>query len=70
MTEEKDLAIQMSTSNLRFGPGITREIGMDLSDMNIKRVLVVTDPNLVDLPPVQVARESLETEGIEYDLFD
>ena len=70
MSEQKDLAIQMSTSNLRFGPGITREIGMDLGDMNIKRVLLVTDSNLTHLPPVQVARESLETEGIEYDLFD
>ena len=70
MPQEKDLAIQMSTSNLRFGPGITREIGMDLSDMNIKRVLVVTDPNLVNLPPVQVACESLASENIEYDLFD
>lgn len=67
---EKDYAFQMSASNLRFGPGTTREIGMDLADMGIKRVLVVTDPNLVNLPPVQVAREALESEGIEYDLFD
>jgi hydroxyacid-oxoacid transhydrogenase len=70
MMEEKDLAIQMSTSNLRFGPGTTREIGMDLKDMNIGRVLLVADPNLVDLSPVQVACESLESEGIDYDLFD
>lgn len=67
---EKDYAFQMSASNLRFGPGTTREIGMDLADMGIKRVLLVTDPNLVNLPPVQTAREALESEGIEYDLFD
>ena len=66
----KDTAFQMGASNLRFGVGTTREIGMDLSDMGLKRVLVITDPNLVDLPPVQTARESLESEGIEYDLFD
>ena len=30
----------------------------------------VTDPNLVNLPPVQTGREALESEGIEYDLFD
>ncbi|MDE2698242.1 MAG: iron-containing alcohol dehydrogenase, partial [Gemmatimonadota bacterium] len=66
----KDTAFQMGASNLRFGVGTTREIGMDLSDMGLERVLVITDPNLVDLPPVQTARESLESEGIEYDLFD
>ena len=66
----KDTAFQMGASNLRFGVGTTREIGMDLSDMGLERVLVITDPNLVDLPPVQIARESLESEGIEYDLFD
>lgn len=66
----KDTAFQMGASNLRFGVGTTREIGMDLSDMGLERVLVITDPNLVDLPPVQTARERLESEGIEYDLFD
>ena len=49
----KDTAFQMGASNLRFGVGTTREIGMDLSDMGLERVLVITDPNLVDLPPVQ-----------------
>ena len=66
----KDTAFQMGASNLRFGVGTTREIGMDLSDMGLERVLVITDPILVDLPPVQTARERLESEGIEYDLFD
>ena len=66
----KDTAFQMGASNLRLGVGTTREIGMDLSDMGLKRVLVITDPNLVDLLPVQTARESLESEGIEYDLFN
>ncbi len=67
---EKDYAIQMGSSNLRFGPGITREVGMDLADMGIRRVLVLTDPNLRDLPPVQTVLEALKQEGIEYDLFD
>ncbi len=65
-----DTAFQMSTSNLRFGSSITREIGMDITDMGLARVLIVTDPNLVKLYSVQTACESLETEKIEYDLFD
>jgi hydroxyacid-oxoacid transhydrogenase len=48
---------------------VTREVGMDLMDMGAKRVLVLTDPNLVDLAPVQTVREALEATGINYELF-
>lgn len=65
----KEYAVQMSSSNLRFGPGVTREVGMDLKDMGLQRVLVLTDANLKHLVPVQTVLESLESEGIEYDLY-
>ena len=43
-----DTAFQVSTSNLRFGTGTTREVGMDLEDMGLKRTLLVIDPRLLD----------------------
>ncbi|KKL23817.1 hypothetical protein LCGC14_2421600 [marine sediment metagenome] len=67
---DTDFAFEMAAANLRYGPGVTREIGMDLRDADARRVLVVTDPRLADLPPVQTVRESLEAEGIEYDVYD
>ena len=67
---DKDYAFEMGTSNLRFGPGTTREVGKDLADMGLKRVMVVTDPNLRDLPPVQTVEESLRDEGIDFAVFD
>lgn len=67
---ERDTAFEMATSNLRFGPGTTREVGMDLADLGARRVLLLTDARLAKLPPVETARESLEREGIAYDLFD
>ena len=67
---DKDFAFEMATSNLRYGPGVTREIGMDLKESGARRVLVVTDPRLAELPPVQTVRDSLEREGVEYDVFD
>ncbi len=70
MKQVNDCAIEMSASTLRFGQGITREVGMDLADMGCNRVLVFTDPNLVNLPPVQIVRASLESEGVAYDIFD
>ena len=56
---KKDNAIQIATSNLRYGIGITREVGMDFKDMDVKRVLVITDENLKKSSPVQVAISSL-----------
>ncbi|MSS73388.1 MAG: iron-containing alcohol dehydrogenase [Candidatus Latescibacteria bacterium] len=67
---DRDLAFEMGTSNLRFGPGVTREVGMDLKDMGVRRAMVVTDPNLRDLPPVQVVVASLKAEGVDFALFD
>lgn len=65
-----DYAFEMATSNLRFGPGASREIGMDLADLGLKRAMVLTDPHLRKLPPVETVLESLDHQGITYSLFD
>ena len=65
-----DTIFEMATSNIRYGAGATREVGMDLADMGAGRVMLVTDPGLVDTPPVQTARQSLEDSGVEYAVFD
>jgi hydroxyacid-oxoacid transhydrogenase len=65
-----DSAFQLSTSNLRFGPGTTREVGMDLEDMGLKRTLLVIDPRLLDLPTGHVVRESLKKANVEFETFD
>lgn len=70
MTQQHDTAFEMATSNLRYGPGVTREVGMDLADLGLRRVLVVTDPRVAKLQPVEVVRESLTAEGIDFDVFD
>ncbi len=70
MEMEKDIAFEMAASNIRFGPGTTREVGMDLADRGLKRVMVLYDPNLSPLPPVTTALESLEAERIEFSCFD
>ena len=70
MKTKKEFAFQMSTSNLRFGAGVTREIGMDLTELGIRRVMLLTDSHLRGQPPVQRVIESMEESGIEYELFD
>jgi hydroxyacid-oxoacid transhydrogenase len=67
---EREYAFEMSGSNIRFGFGVTREVGMDLAQFNARHAMVVTDPNVAKLPPVDTVLESLEKEGIPYSLFD
>ena len=67
---EFEYAFEMSASNIRFGPGVTREVGMDLAELKVQRAMVVTDANLAKLPPVAAVLESLESEKIRFELFD
>jgi hydroxyacid-oxoacid transhydrogenase len=67
---EFEYAFEMSASNIRFGPGVTREVGMDLAELKVQRALVVTDPNLAKLQPVATVLESLESHNIHFELFD
>jgi len=63
-------AFEMATSGVRFGCGVTREVGMDLGDLGVRRALVISDPLLRTLPPVQTVIESLESNQIGYVLYD
>jgi hydroxyacid-oxoacid transhydrogenase len=69
VTMEYDSAFEVATSHIRFGPGATREVGMDLADLNVTRVMVLTDTVLSMLPPVATVLDSLSRHGIEYSLF-
>ena len=65
-----DSSFEMATSNLRFGPGATAEVGMDLADLGARRVLLLTDPRMARLPPVATTIDSLERNGVKFQLFD
>ena len=67
---QHDTAFQVSMSNLRFGAGATREIGMDLEDMGLKRTLLVIDPRLRDLPTGGVVLAALRSARVDFDVFD
>ena len=63
-------AFEMAASAIRFGPGVTREIGMDLAELGIRHALVLTDPWIRKLPPVAAVEQSLNDNKIAYTLFD
>ena len=65
-----DIAFEMAVSSIRFGKGVTREVGKDLAELGAKHVLVLTDPVLRALPPVQTVLQSLEACKLRYAMFD
>ena len=65
-----EIAFEMAVSSIRFGPGVTREVGMDLADMGVRNVLVLTDPVLRQMRPVQIVMESLGDNGVSATLYD
>jgi hydroxyacid-oxoacid transhydrogenase len=67
---KNEIAFEMAASSIRFGPGVTREVGMDLADLGARKVLVITDPVLADMAPVQTVLESLDSAGVSFVLYD
>jgi len=65
-----ETAFSMDTSSIKYGPGVTREIGWDMEEQGSHRVMVVTDANLSESEPVAVTLESLRKHGIDAVLFD
>ncbi|HEY4646571.1 MAG TPA: iron-containing alcohol dehydrogenase, partial [Steroidobacteraceae bacterium] len=72
MTSEavRDAAFEMAASSIRFGVGVTHEVGMDLADLGARLVLVLTDPVLSKLPPAQNVIESLEANQVAFAVYD
>lgn len=66
----KDTAFEMATSSIRFGPGVTGEVGMDLAELGVRRAMVLTDPTLSQLPCVATVLESLASHGVSSALFE
>lgn len=67
---DREIGFEMAASNIRFGRGVTAEIGMDLKDLGVKKTMFLTDPNIAKLPMMQTVVNSLEKEGVEYVLYD
>ena len=59
----------MAASSIRFGPGVTKEVGMDFKNMGAKRVCVV-DSTVRNLNAMKQVEEGLMREGVEYTIYD
>ncbi|KAI8971568.1 alcohol dehydrogenase [Mycotypha africana] len=68
--DSTDYAFEMAASNIRFGPGVTSEIGMDLNNIQAKKVAVYTDSTIAKLHPLKAVVESLEKHRVNYVIYD
>jgi hydroxyacid-oxoacid transhydrogenase len=65
-----ETAFTMDSSRIKYGPGATHEVGRDMKALGVRRVMVVTDPNLADREPVSFSLQALSKEGVDAVLFD
>ncbi len=66
----RETGFTMDTSSIKFGSGMTREVGYEVARLGCRRVMVVTDARLAAMAPVAVAMESLRAAGVEAVVFD
>ncbi|CAH0724679.1 unnamed protein product, partial [Brenthis ino] len=69
-TPSKDYAFEIKCSTVRYGLGVTREVGQDLVNLGAKNVCVMTDANVVSLSPMKAVLDSLTKNGVNYKVYD
>ena len=65
-----ETAYTIDTSAIKFGPGVTREVGYEMNRLGARRVMVVTDPRMANSEAVAITLQSLRAESIDAVLFD
>ena len=56
----------MACSNIRYGAGVTQEVGMDLANLKVQKVGVYTDKTVATLPAMKTTLESLNASKINF----
>lgn len=67
---QKDYAFEMAASSIRFGRGVTKEVGMDVKNYGGTRVMVVTDKIVSKLDALKQVEQALGSEGVQYTIYD
>jgi hydroxyacid-oxoacid transhydrogenase len=65
-----ETAFSMDTSSIKYGPGVTGEVGYEMYRLGARRVMVVTDPRMAQSEAVAITLKSLRQEGIGAVLYD
>lgn len=65
-----ETAFAIDTSSIKYGPGVTQEVGFDMRSLGCQRVMVVTDVEMASSDSVITTLSSLRKESVDAVLFD
>ena len=65
-----ETAFSKDTSSIKYGPGVTREVGYEMRRLGARRVMVLTDPRMATSEATTVTLDSLRAEGVDAVLYD
>lgn len=60
----------MEATPIKYGPGASEEVGWEVKRLGMKRVMLVSDPGVINAGITPRIIELIEAEGIEVELFD
>ncbi len=60
-----ETAFAMDAASIKFGFGVTAELGFEMKRLGVKRAMVLTDQSLLESTALTTSLESLRDEGIE-----
>jgi len=67
---ETETIFSIDTSAIKYGIGVTSEVGYELERLGVKNAVLITDPNLVENDAVKKSYESITHQGIKATIYD
>ncbi len=69
MSQGLETAFAMDAASIKFGFGVTAELGFEMKRLGVKRAMVLTDQSLLETTAVKTSLESLRDDDIEYVVY-
>jgi hydroxyacid-oxoacid transhydrogenase len=69
-TNGNETIFTMEATPLKYGPGASEEVGWEINRLGVSRVMIVSDPGVVEAGITPRIQELIEAEGIEVEVFD
>ena len=69
MSVALETAFAMDAASIKFGFGVTSELGFEMKRLGVKRAMVLTDQSLLESTALTTSLQSLRDEGIECIVF-
>ncbi len=67
---DNETIFTMEATPLKYGPGASEEVGWELKRMGVGRVMLISDPGVVNAGITPRIQELIEAEGIEVELWE